>query len=198
MAEPALPPPLDLLPAEALRTIDLAKDESLFRQGDITKGMFLLRNGRIELRRLTEAGERISIHHVRAGETFAEASLFAERFHCDAVAMAPSRVIRFDRKALLDLFERDSSFALAMAARFAHQVQASRRRFEILAIRRAEERVLDAIRGGLLDSDIKSLAATIGLTHEATYRALAALVRRGRLVKFGRGSYRLPDKTCRN
>jgi DNA-binding IclR family transcriptional regulator len=35
------------------------------------------------------------------------------------------------------------------------------------------------------------MAAQIGLTHEAVYRALSSLVRAGRLVKTGRGSYRL-------
>jgi CRP/FNR family transcriptional regulator, dissimilatory nitrate respiration regulator len=187
-----LPAPFDLLPSSAIRNIELEQGEILFRQGDLTTGMFLLASGGVELRRVTEAGERLSIHHFSRGDTFAEASLFAERYHCEAVATASGQIVRFDKTALLDAFEQNPAFAFAIASRFAHQVQTYRRRLEILAIRGAERRVLNAVQEGLLETDIKSFAATIGLTHEATYRALAALVRQGRLVKPGRGSYRLP------
>ena len=79
-----------------------------------------------------------------------------------------------------------------MASRFAHQVQTYRRRLEILAIRSAEQRVLEAVWDGMMKNDITSFAATIGLTREATYRALAALARSGRLRKTARGTYCLP------
>ena len=187
-----LPKPFDQLPETALRFVDAQQNELLFRQGDRTKGMYLLDSGAVELRRVTEAGDRLPIHQARSGETFAEASLFMERYHCDAVVIAPSRIVRFDKRMLLHAFERDPAFALEMASRFAHQVQAYRRRLEILAIRGAEQRVLNAVRDGMLKADISSFAAAIGLTREATYRALAALAGKGRLVKRGRGQYILP------
>ena len=41
----------------------------------------------------------------------------------------------------------------------------------------------------MLGKEIKQFAAEIGLTHEATYRALAKLVKDGRIEKAGRGQY---------
>jgi len=191
MTVPELPSPLHSLPSSALHPIFVDKGETLFRQGDAVRGMFFLASGEIKLARHTENGETISIHRAMAGETFAEASLFSETYHCNAIARMPGRIIEIDRHILVDVFHRDAEFALAIAARFAGQVQTYRRRIELLAIRSAEDRVLDAVRDGLLVSDIKTFSTTIGLTHEATYRALAALVRKGHLVKPERGRYRL-------
>ena len=41
----------------------------------------------------------------------------------------------------------------------------------------------------MLKSNVTTFAAEIGLTHEATYRALSALVRTGLVKKAGRGRY---------
>lgn len=192
-----LPAPFEMLHPSAVRVLELGGEELLFRQADATIGMYFLERGEVELRRNTEAGHRLAIHHALPGETFAEASLFAERYHCDAVAIAPSRIVRFERSAVLDAFASNPAFAFAMASRFARQVQSCRRRLEILAIRNAEQRVLDAVRDGFLKADISSFAATIGLSREATYRALAELTRRGALIKTGRGRYALAKQTKR-
>lgn len=70
----------------------LTAGAALFRQGDTSFGIFLLVNGRIRLQRITPDGAAVSIHLARPGELFAEASLFSERYHCDAVAEVGSEV----------------------------------------------------------------------------------------------------------
>ena len=67
-------------------------------------------------------------------------------------------------------------------------------RIELRSIRSARERVwqmllLAAARDGptvSFDRPLKDIAAQIGLTHEAFYRALAALQRTGRIRRRGR------------
>ncbi len=85
--------------------------------------------------------------------------------------------------------ENNPGFAVALAQQFAGQVQTYRRRIEILAISSAENRVLTALSDGWLTGKVVDFAAEIGLTHEATFRALSNLVRDGRVVKTGRGRY---------
>ncbi len=186
-----LPPPFDKFDGHSKRERLLATGDALFRQGDPTRGLFVLVSGRLELRRVTEFGNPVMIHNVRAGETFAEASLFSSSYHCDAIALEDSRLVEFKQQSILARFQEQPDFALAVARRFAVQIQGYRRKVEILAIRNAVERVHAGVCEGLLQSDIKSFAAEIGLTHEAVYRALAKLVRRGRLCKTGRGRYQL-------
>jgi CRP/FNR family transcriptional regulator, dissimilatory nitrate respiration regulator len=179
------------MPPDACSAINLAKGGHAFRQGDPARGLFAVVNGLIELRRITEEGVPVAIHKAGKGETFAEASLFSELYHCDAVAVEPSEIIMIKRSHVLELFGTDSAFAIALARRFAGQIQNYRRRIEILAIRNARERVYAGLTEGLMNTDIKGYASEIGLTHEAVYRALAVLVSEGRILKTGRGRYRL-------
>ncbi|MFK7869971.1 MAG: cyclic nucleotide-binding domain-containing protein [Roseobacter sp.] len=75
-------------------SLELNKGQTLFRQNDAPPGLPLLMKGQIDLVRWTEAGRSIRIHVACEGETFAEASLFSETCHCDAVAIVPSGCIR--------------------------------------------------------------------------------------------------------
>jgi hypothetical protein len=110
------------------------------------------------------------------------------------IAAEPDRIHRqISKAAVLERMRTDQDFAVAISARFAGQIQDYRRRIEITAIRNASDRVFAAVADGLLSRDIKSFAGLIGLSHEATYRALAALTQQGRLIKTGRGTYALPE-----
>jgi len=75
--------------------------EALFRQGDPAAAIFRLESGQIHLLRHTEDGASVLMHVARAGETLAEAALFADAYHCDAIARAPSWVIAIHKRDLL-------------------------------------------------------------------------------------------------
>lgn len=186
-----LPPPFDMLPENAQRDRRFSADKTLFHQGDPTSGLFYLRTGQVHLERMTEHGDRVLIHRVKSNETFAEASLFSDVYHCNAVIVENSNLVEFKRRDVLAHFQNNARFAVALADRFAKQVQGYRRRLELVAIRRADERVFAALADGVLDGEIKTFAAEIGLTHEATYRALAKLAKGNRIFKSGRGKYSL-------
>ena len=189
-----LPAPFNLLPQSALQLHELNPQEVLFRLGETPWGMFFLESGEVTLIRHTRSGDEVVTHVARSGETFAEAALFSDSYHCDAIIKQPSRVWEVNKKAVLALSEVDSVFALALAARFAMQVQQLRRHKEILAIRSATDRVYAALSEGLLQSNIKAFANNIGLTHEAVYRALSTLVRNKQIVKHGRAHYEFIDR----
>lgn len=155
--------------------------------------MYHVISGQVHLLRLTRQGDEVIIHRARADESFAEAALFSPVYHCDAVAAADSELVRVDKAAVLEGMKRDPDFAIAIAARFAGQIQNYRRRLEIVAIRDAKARVFAAVADGMLSGHIKAGAAQIGLTHEAVYRALSSLVSSGKLIKTGRGNYRLSE-----
>ena len=187
-----LPSPFNLLPASALSKQDLTKGTTLFRRNDPATAMFYVVSGQLELLRYTGQGDEVVIHRALFGETFAEAAVFSDIYHCDAVASETAVVVRISKESVLDEMRADSEFAMAISARFAGQIQNYRRRLEVLAIRDAKSRVFAALADGMLSGSIKSFAAQIGLTHEAVYRALSALTRSGRLVKTARGDFKLP------
>ena len=185
----ALPAPWDRLPPALRRERALDAGETLFREGARSRGPWVVLAGALELVRHGAPGERVPVHRARAGESLAEGSLFASRYHCDAVATERTRAVGFDRAAVLERFATDPDFARALAAALAVDLQRTRRRVQLLSIRSAEARVLEAVGDGLLDGGVARLAAALALTPEATSRALAALARRGALERIGRGRF---------
>ncbi|MCJ8322408.1 MAG: Crp/Fnr family transcriptional regulator [Rhizobiales bacterium] len=178
------------LPANALKNINFQKSETIFRQYDETCGLYFVISGKVSLKRHSPNGDEIIIHNAGKNETFAEAALFSKEYHCDATAIETTQLVLINKAAVLAQMASNPIFAMNLSAQFARQIQIYRRRLEIQAIQSADERVYAAIGDGMLQGNIiKELAAHIGLSHEATYRSLANLVKRNKLTKFARGKY---------
>ncbi len=195
-------PRIQLALARAVERKTVAAGGYLFRQGDTARAVFVLETGRLALVRDAADGRRLVLHVARAGDSLAEAALFAEAYHCDALAEMASRVAVLPTKALGAALAREPDLAREIMARLARQVQALRARLEVRNIKSARERVwrmLWLAAGGqantvIFERPLKDLAAEIGLTHEAFYRALAELessgaIRRARRrIKLLRGA----------
>jgi CRP-like cAMP-binding protein len=187
-------PVKDWLPAAALAAATdrkLKAGETLFRLGDKTAGLCEIIKGRVRLARVDRAGHETILHVAGPGDTIAEASLFSPAYHCDAIASTDAVVRTYPKQVVLDAFAREPKAAQAFAATLARQVMALRARVEQRNIRSARERirhylVLNAGADGrtvALRGTLKDLAAELGLTHEALYRALAALERAGEIER---------------
>ncbi|MFT5048091.1 MAG: CRP-like cAMP-binding protein [Porticoccaceae bacterium] len=121
----------------------------MFFQNNPTAGLYYLISRTINLKRSSSSGHSVIIHRAHAGDTFAEASVVSDTYHCTATALVESQLIECSRSAIESLFNSDLNFAKSMASRFARQMQQSRRRVELLSIRAADERILEAIGDGL-------------------------------------------------
>ena len=184
-----LPSPFDALDVNSLSHLRCAQGEHVFRQGDQTKGIFFLNSGNVCLTRVTESGSAVTIHSVRAGDMFAEASLYSDHYHCDAVCSAPSEVVRVSKRVILSRLREDTAFSEGITKRLAMQVQDYRQLLTLHAVKSANERVLLAVALGKLTGSVTQFASQIGLTREACYRALSELNVQGILTKTGRGKY---------
>jgi len=168
----------------------LAAGDTLFRQGAPTVGVFRLLSGGLRLVRATADGAAVAMHTVRPGELFAEASLFSSHYHCDAVATVRSELHWYTKDALQARLQASPQTMWRFTAALAHRLQGLRSRFEVQQVRSAKERILqylslscDATGQWRRQGTLKHLAQEIGLTHEALYRALAALEREGRIAR---------------
>ena len=185
-----IPDPYARLPHSAQKRFSADARETLFRQGAETTGLYIVLTGRVHLERVGPNGERFVIHRAKAGTSFAEASIFSERYHCDALVIEAGDFMRIDKTAVLRAFE-DVEFARAYGHHAARQIQAQRQLLEIVGIRSAEERVMAGLVAGLLDGQVVDFASLLQLSHEATYRALRKLVKRGHVINPTRGVYSL-------
>lgn len=186
-----VPAPFDMLPSDRLKQFTAQKGVVLFREGDPTDGMFVCLTAEVRMDRIGPDGEAVTIHRVEASQSFAEASVFADRYHCDAVVLTEGEIVRIPKSIILGGFA-DPEFSTAYNRIMSRQVHAYRQIVEIISIRSAVERVYAAVVAGLLDTSVMNLSQRIALTHEATYRALRTLVSQGRLENPSRGQYKLP------
>ncbi len=181
--------PLDfdlLFPNHLGRMLDLKRGDLVFATGDKTHGLFRVEDGLIRLVRHAVDGREVALHLAKPGDFFAEASLFSESYHCDAIAEHPSQVLAFAKEHVLSVMAQSSAHALTWIAHLSTQLQALRARAACLSLSTAEDRILAFLRMQpqteptlTIDRTWKSVASELGLTHEALYRALGRLEKRG-------------------
>jgi len=176
----------------------LEAGETLFHRGDEARAVFHVEHGRLRLTRFGADGSAVTLHVARSGSLFAEAALFASHYHCDAIAETAARVRMFPKAALLLFLRAHPDLNLAFSAYLAREVQRLRGRQEVMRLPGARDRVvawltqLGAAEDFVaLDRPLSVAAAEIGLTHEALYRTLAALVAEGRLERPDKRVFRL-------
>lgn len=175
-------PLIQRLLALADRELELAPGQTLFRTGDAVRHVHVVLEGSVRLVRHQASGSAVVLQRAQAGQWLAEASLFATRYHCDAVSDDGARLARIDKPRLAQAQREDGRWAMELAAHLAGEVQRARARAELLALRTVRER-LDAWRAlhGELPARGRwiALAQEIGVTPEALYRELARTPGRG-------------------
>src|SRR4249920_3884440 len=102
---------------------ELASGELLFSQGDRAAAIYRVESGQLRLIRRTVDDHLVILHTARRGEFFAEASLFSEAYHCDAIAAATSRIRVYSKASVIAAFRTDPALAEAFMARLAYQLQ---------------------------------------------------------------------------
>lgn len=120
----------------------LARNEVLFRQGQKVEAIYFVQTGRLRLERRTFDRRQLVLGTTSAGKFFVEAALFADIFHCDAVATEPSEVSIYPKDAVLKALRADPENALSFLSLVAHQVIELRHRLEVMKVRSAKERVM--------------------------------------------------------
>lgn len=189
----------DELFADARTSVkSLVRGEFLFQCGDRSTHLYMVLDGAVRLIRYSREGDAIVMHTARLGESLAEASLFSDRYHCDAEAFMPATVVCYNKKIILDILRESPEKSLACIALFARQVRGLRTLLEARSIRSARDRVLHYL---LLQADpqtmtvnlagsIKDMAQDLALAHETLYRTLATLEKEGKICR-GEGSIKI-------
>lgn len=158
------------------RTQRFEAGRTLFHADDPVIRVYFVVEGVIVLRRHTAAGTPMTLQRAVAGTVLAEASAYAQRYHCDAIADTGAAVRSVSVTAFRRALSNDSRLAEAWAAQLARSVQQARLNAEIRSLKTVTER-LDAWLGRTGSIPEKGqwqrLAAELGVTREALYRELA-------------------------
>jgi len=158
-------------------TLELLDGEKLFDQGQPTRGLFLIEQGQIQLRRDTIDGNSVLLYTAQTGETLAEASLFSDNYHCVAQAISTSTVLHYEKKAILQTLQSNPDYAQLFIKLLAKQVQQFRSLIEIRSIKSPQQRRtqflvvnIDSDKQLTLPSTYKDFAIKLGMSHETLYR----------------------------
>lgn len=176
----------------------LEAGQSLFHQGSRTAGLYEVVSGKVRLARIDRSGREAVLFSATAGDTIAEASLFSPTYHCDAIATTRAVVRLYPKAALLAEFQRSPKVAGAFMAMLSRQIMSLRTSLEQRNIHSARDRIRHYLAVNLqsdgrsvsLPGTLKDLAANLGLTHEALYRALADMQADGEIERL-KGKLRL-------
>ena len=154
----------------------LAAGDVLFRAGDRVMALHLVAAGALRLTRTLPHGLELTLQRAGTGALLAEASLFVERYHCDATATESSLVRIVPLRRVRAALKADPALTFALIRYLAEEVQRTRSRAEMLTLKTVGERVdaWVALNGALPPKGHwHELASEIGVTPEALYRELA-------------------------
>ena len=163
------------------------KGDYLFHQGKKPEYMFFIVSGEAVLSRTSSHGEPITLQRCKGGFV-SEASLLVDAYHCDAIATHNGQAITLPIQSLRDALT-DGKFSLKWVQLLSREIMRLRTQSERLNLKDIRSKLIHLIetegkQGVLtLQSDFKSMASEIGVTHEALYRAIASLEKEGLLKK---------------
>jgi CRP/FNR family transcriptional regulator len=196
--------------AALCRYRELAKGETLFREGDEAAAFFITARGLIKVFKESVDGRELIIKTMREGDLVGEAAALAGvPYPATAQALEAAAVVEVPRREFVDLLAREPDLALniiaALSARL-HQLSAILEKLTLQDVpARLASYLLEHAAGGpggaesvTLDVTKTSLAAELGTVPETLSRALRRFVDAGlvvpegkRLVLADKGSLRL-------
>ena len=180
----------DLLPKGLLgqcHAHHFEKGDYLFHQGKKPEYMFFIVSGEAVLTRTSSHGEPTILQRCKGGFV-SEASLLVDAYHCDAIATHNGQAITLPIKSLRDALA-DSKFSMKWVQLLSKEIMRLRTQSERLGLKDIRSKLIHLIETEgkqgvlILQSDFKSMASEIGVTHEALYRAIATLEKEGLLEK---------------
>ncbi|XWN33065.1 MAG: Crp/Fnr family transcriptional regulator [Devosia sp.] len=151
----------------------------VFSRGAEVSHMYLVRVGHVCLTRVLPDGTKLILHRASEGSLVADASLFADVYHCDAICETDVRAAFLPCK-LLTAALCQNDLVLPCLQNVAKEVQALRTRIEVMRLRRLRDRLIAYL--DLFDPPETGkwveVADWIGVTPAALYRELARMRRR--------------------
>lgn len=178
--------------AEITDLLPLERGEYLFREGEPSRGFYIVQSGSICVHRVSATGKEQVIQVFRAGQSFAEAALAMDAgYPADARALEASTVLRVQKAGFVDLLKQRPDLALRMLASMAVHLRALVGQLQDLTMKDVETRLAHWLLRHCPDPDRdqpftvtlkgtkRALAAELGTVSETFSRTLAKFREQG-------------------
>lgn len=181
----------ELLPKSLISSceeVEPPKGTCLFRAGDKPGRMFFVVSGEVVLERPGRQGAAVILQRTRRG-FLSEASLRSAKYHCHGQVVANAKIIQIPIRQVRDAMDNDPAFAGRWIDMLNKEVKRLRLQCERLSLGKVQDRFVHLLETEGNDgrfpigTGIKSLASELGVTHEALYRCIYAMEKRGTLKR---------------
>jgi len=181
----------DLLPKGLIafcEEVELSKGTCLFKAGNKPERMFFVVSGEVVLERPGLQGSPVILQRTRRGFV-SEASLKSAKYHCHGQVVANSTIVQIPIHKVRDAMDGDPAFAGRWIGMLNKEVKRLRLQCERLSLTKVQDRFVHLLEtegeeGRFpIGTGIKSLAAELGVTHEALYRCIYAMEKQGKLQR---------------
>lgn len=186
---------------ESLQVLTFRAGETVSKATDMTKSVFLVAGGRVQLYRTSSGGRRFVIATLRPGSIFGEASLLGgDEPDTYAVAMDPCMIWAMPRQRAMEISSSEAMFGFGLMQAMGQRVVEAENRLEQVAYRTLASRLaalLLELAGddsqGIVHATHEELAGMLGTWRETISKTLQVLRRRG-LVASGHRQLSLLDR----
>lgn len=190
--------------AAVSRVKSYAKGETIFREGEPSDAVCVVRQGRVHLMKFLESGQASTTCVMTVGETFCcLPALDRKSYPVDAIAAADSIVIRIPTPAFHDLLQRNPTFLQESLCLFCDRLRDVEHK-SCMAFDSVEQRLAQVLVslskkfGPKIPLTKHELAEMASTTVETTIRVLSQLKKQG-VITSSRGSTTIakPDQLQR-
>lgn len=124
--------------AKVIKELSLKKDELLFKEGDDTKGIYMIRSGKIEITKVTPDGWKQTIAVLTPDHFFGELSILEKRKHeAIAIAIENTELLKLPKEEFEKMEKEDVALALQILKKLALVMSKN--------LRRMNEKFLNAL-----------------------------------------------------
>lgn len=124
--------------AKVIKELTLKKDDFLFKEGDDTKGIYMIRSGKIEITKVTPDGWKQTIAVLTPGHFFGELSILEKRKHeAIAVVIENTELLKLPKEEFEKMEKEDVALASQILKKLALVMSKN--------LRRMNEKFLNAL-----------------------------------------------------
>ena len=176
--------------AEVIQHFDYKKGESIYRAGEQSDSLYIVRQGKIRIYRLSDSGKEQLVRILRPGDFTGELALFNENIHESyAEAMEETNLCTISRNDLQTILSKYPAIALKILAEFSSRLEQSEKQTARFATEKVETRLALFLAECLDDEHLsnefilpmskKDIASYLGTTPETISRKLLDLEEMG-------------------
>jgi CRP/FNR family transcriptional regulator len=119
-----------------------SKGQTIFSEGDQTKGFFVVVDGRVKIYKLSSEGKEQILHIFEVGQSFGEVTVFSgQKLPANAQTLANTRLLFFPRRTFIDLITANPALALNLLAIMSKKLRQFAAQIENLSLKEIPARL---------------------------------------------------------